>query len=175
MSYIFPKSLRLKMSFLSVFIPHVFPNISKERIAEAFETNGLGAVDRIDLIAKSDLNGKNYNYAFVHFSHWYDNECATRFLERLEDPTKQTRIVYDDPWYWIVLPNKGTVVQPGSRKPCLDINGLKPSDRLVDTHYVTQLEGEIAKLYLENMALKDMLNAINMEDEEEENVAVVEV
>ena len=69
------------------------------------------------------------------------------------------------------------MVQPGSRKPCLDISGLKPSDRLVDTHYVSQLEGELAKLYLENMALKDMLNAINMEQEEDDGplVSVVEV
>jgi hypothetical protein len=142
---------------LSVFIPYVFPNVSKERIAVAFESNTLGIVDRIDLIGKTDANGKAYNYAFVHFSHWHDNEHAARFLEKLEDPSKQARLVYDDPWYWIVLPNTGKTVVPGSRKQCIDITAEKDVE-LVDTDYVMKLESEIAKLYLENMALKDILN-----------------
>lgn len=143
---------------LSVFIPYVFPNVSKERIAAAFESNTLGIVDRVDLVAKIDANGKYYNYAFVHFSHWCNNEHASRFLEKLEDPSKQARLVYDDPWYWIVLPNTGKVVVSGERKETINLSD--PSLDLVDTDYVAKLESEISKLYLENRALKEMLNDV---------------
>jgi hypothetical protein len=141
---------------LSVFIPYVFPNVTKDRIAAAFESNSLGLVDRIDLVSKTDANGKFYNYAFVHFSHWFDNDHAARFLERLEDTTKQARLVYDDPWYWIVLPNTGKTVVSGSRKPCIDLT-TPANVELVDTDYVSKLESEIAKLYLENLELKDII------------------
>jgi hypothetical protein len=141
---------------LSVFIPYVFPNVTKDRIAAAFESNSLGLVDRIDLVSKTDANGKFYNYAFVHFSHWFDNDHAARFLERLDDPTRQARLVYDDPWYWIVLPNTGKALVPGSRKPCINLGPTKGVE-LVDTDYVAKLESEIAKLYVENLELKDII------------------
>ena len=157
---------------LSVFIPYVFPNVTKERIATAFESNTLGLVDRIDLIGKVDTNGKIYNYAFVHFSHWHDNEHATRFLEKVEDPSKQARLVYDDPWYWIVLPNTGKAVVPGSRKQCIDITSEKGVE-LVDTEYVGKLESEIAKLYLENLALKDIIFELDNAQLLDRSVSVV--
>ena len=157
---------------LSVFIPYVFPNVTKDRIAAAFESNTLGVVDHIDLVEKIGLNGKFYNYAFVHFSHWYDNDHATRFLEKVEDQSKQARLVYDDPWYWIVLPNTGKTVVPGSRKPCINLtptNGVE----LVDTEYVSKLESEIAKLYLENLALKDIVFELDNAEFLDRKVSVV--
>lgn len=150
---------------LSVFIPYVFPNVSKDRIAAAFESNTLGVVDRVDLVAKVDANGKYYNYAFVHFSHWCNNEHAARFLDKLEDPSKQARLVYDDPWYWIVLPNTGKVVVSGEKKETINLS--VQSLNLVDTDYVAKLESEISKLYLENMALKQMLNDIDFSGEDD--------
>jgi len=154
---------------LSVFIPYVFPNVTKDRISAAFESNTLGIVDRIDLVSKTDASGKFYNYAFVHFSHWFDNDHAARFLEKVEDPSKQARLVYDDPWYWIVLPNTGNVVQSASRKQSIS---LSANMDLVDVEYVSKLESEIAKLYLENMALKDTLN--QMEFLEDRVVSIVD-
>jgi hypothetical protein len=157
---------------LSVFIPYVFPNVSKDRISAAFESNTLGLVDRIDLVSKTDANGRSYNYAFVHFSHWFDNDHATRFLEKLDDPSKQARLVYDDPWYWIVLPNTGTTVNPGSRKQCIDLGPAKLTN-LVDTDYVSKLESEIAKLYLENLALKDIVFELDNAEFLDRSVSVV--
>jgi hypothetical protein len=154
---------------LSVFIPYVFPNVTKDRISAAFESNTLGIVDRIDLVSKTDASGKFYNYAFVHFSHWFDNDHAARFLEKVEDPSRQARLVYDDPWYWIVLPNTGNVVQSGSRKQSISLSAHMD---LVDVEYVSKLESEIAKLYLENMALKDTLN--QMEFLEDRVVSIVD-
>jgi len=161
-------------SDLSVFIPYVFPNVGKDRIASAFESNTLGVVDHVDLVEKVDSHGKHYNYAFVHFSHWFNNDHAARFLELLNDPSKQARLVYDDPWFWIVLPNTGKAVVSGSRKQCIDLGpAFAPrSMDLVDTDYVSKLESEIAKLYIENMALKDTLN--QMEFLEESPVSIID-
>jgi hypothetical protein len=142
----------------SVFIPHMFPNIPKERIANAFESNQLGLVKKIDLVSHIDKQGKKYNCAFIHFSHWYMSESAMRFLKRVEDPSKEARLVYDDPWFWIVLPNTGTRVLPGDRKKCLEISmvndEVSPLFTLVDSTYAEMLEDKNAVLYKENQIMK---------------------
>jgi hypothetical protein len=137
----------------SVFIPFVFPNISKERIAGAFHANGLAEVESIDLVPKIDAKGRQCNYAFVHLKRWYDTDVSVSFREKLGGSSKQARVVYDDPWYWVILPNTAR------KEPCID---------LVDTSYVSKLESEIAKLYLENRMLKEALVDSKMEEQEDE-------
>jgi len=145
----------------SVFIPHMFPNIPKERIANAFESNQLGLVKKIDLVSHIDKQGKKYNSAFIHFSHWYMSDSAMRFLQRVEDPSKEARLVYDDPWFWIVLPNTGTRVLPGERKKCLEISmvddAVSPLFALVDSTYAEMLEDKNVVLYNENQTMKKEL------------------
>ena len=101
---------------MSLYIPRVFSNISKERIADVFECLRLGKVNRIDFVAKMDRNNDLYNAVYVHFEYWYSNDAARNFQERLMNPEKETRVVYDDPWYWIVLENKGFKHVSGDRK-----------------------------------------------------------
>ena len=156
----------------SVYIPRVFENITKKRICDAFETNGIGIVERIDLVSTMGSNGKTYNSAFVHFTFWYDSSHAIRFWEKVQDPTKQARLVYDDPWFWIVLPNTGKLVVPGERKECLVCCVEKekekekeksyeiptPTTSLVDSSYVDILEQEIRRLRCENKIIQDELH-----------------
>jgi hypothetical protein len=92
---------------LSLFIPRVFPNITQERVAEIFHRLGLGDVRRVDRISKSDANGNEYYSIYVHFNHWNETLAVANFQERVLNPDKEARIVYGDPWYWIVLENKG--------------------------------------------------------------------
>lgn len=88
--------------FMSIFIPRVFANITKERITHVIETVvPLGTVERIDIV---EIDEKT-NRVWVHFSQWYDTEFANEFKKLLVDGTKQAKIVYDKPWYWIVLKN----------------------------------------------------------------------
>ena len=98
------------MQNLSLFIPYVFANITEERIARVFENNHLGVVDHVDFVRKTDKNGKVYNAVYVHFSHWFNNSVVENFQERVLNPDKEARVVYDDPWYWIVLQNTGAKV-----------------------------------------------------------------
>ena len=91
----------------SLFIPHIFANISEERIKSVIENAAkYGQVDQIDLVSKkSSDDGKAYNSAYIHFKSWNDDEKTQKFLAHLKDTTKQTHIIYDKPWYWIVLEN----------------------------------------------------------------------
>jgi hypothetical protein len=104
---------------LSLFIPRVFPNITQERIADIFYVLGLGDVKRVDRVLKQDGDGNEYYSVYVHFEYWYETNAVANFQERVTNPGKEARIVYDDPWYWIVLENKGQKRVPGQRKPTL--------------------------------------------------------
>jgi hypothetical protein len=88
--------------FTSIFIPRVFANITKERITHIVENVvPLGCVERIDIV---EIDEKT-NRVWIHFTHWYDTEFVNEFKKLLLDETKQAKIVYDEPWFWIVLKN----------------------------------------------------------------------
>lgn len=104
------------MNNVSLYIPHVFANISKEEVINIFESLRIGKVFNIDFVNKiSDQT--HYNAAYIHFEYWHDNVAARNFQERVLNPAKEARIVYDDPWYWIVLENKAKKHVSGDRKP----------------------------------------------------------
>ena len=90
----------------SVYIPRVFSNITEDKICNIFSKMDIGEVSRVDFISKENSKGEKYNMVFVWFSHWNDeNSAAMNLKERIEDPNTQAKFVYDDPWYWILLPN----------------------------------------------------------------------
>ena len=93
----------------SVCIPRIFNNIPNKKIIGTFENLDLGKVSSMDIVYKTGVDGSTYKMAFVHFSKWYNNTIATLFRERVENPELQAKLVYDDPWYWIVLPNNSSV------------------------------------------------------------------
>ena len=102
---------------LSLYIPHIFANFNKEDIFDVFENQqSIGKVKSIDLIPKISKNNTNYNAAYIHFDHWYDTNSTRNLQERILDNTKEARIVYEDPWYWIVLENKTKKYEPHERK-----------------------------------------------------------
>ena len=97
-----------EMSTLSsIYIPRVYANISTEFVAETFESLNLGIVDRVEAVPRP--GDKTTYMAFVYFASWNSgNKAAAHLAKRINCPTPgatQARIVYDDPWYWILLPN----------------------------------------------------------------------
>lgn len=98
----------------SLYIPRVYANITTEFIAETFENLDLGTVDRVEAVPR---DGDNTSYmAFVYFSSWNtQNKAAVNLANRIKCPKQgesQARIVYDDPWFWILLPNKSEKKAP---------------------------------------------------------------
>ena len=90
----------------SVFIPKVFKNITVERISSIFENKKIGSVHYIDLIPKKNEKNNSYNSAFIHFKTLYETDESKSFVNNLDNDSKTT-LLYDDPWYWVILPNNG--------------------------------------------------------------------
>lgn len=112
---------------ISLYIPHVFANINRKRVADTFETLRIGNVKRVDIVSKRSSNGECYNTVYIHFNYWYDNIASRNFQERVIDPNMEARIVYDEPWYWIVLENKSDKVKSNERKPRVNLDALNSS------------------------------------------------
>ena len=142
----YPYNNCLKMSSInqnmSLFIPHVFSNITKDRIATAIELLDFGRIKRVDFVVKRAANGTNYNSVYIYFNEWYDTTFTRAFQAKIMDPTLDAKIVYDDPWFWIALENKGKRHVPGNRKLRIVINdavdfqqpvNVSPSTNLVDS------------------------------------------
>jgi len=92
-------------STMSIYIPHVFANITKEYMVNIFENWKIGKVHHVDFVDKMDKKGKMYYSAYVHFDSWFDSIVSQNFQERVKNPDKEARIVYSDPWFWVCLEN----------------------------------------------------------------------
>jgi hypothetical protein len=86
---------------LSLCIPRVFPNITWKRVKDVFEELGLGQVDRVDMINKSNEKGEQFKRVFIHFKHWNNNKATNAVKTKLESGDF-VKVVYDDPWFWKV-------------------------------------------------------------------------
>jgi len=124
------KAIKSKMTTTnntSLFIPHIFANISEERIKSVIENAAkYGQVEQIDLVPKKSADGKAaYNSAYIHFKSWNQDEKTQKFLAHLKDTSKQTHIIYDKPWYWIVLENTSSDKKKTNAKT-LDMKEFPP-------------------------------------------------
>ena len=133
---------------MSLYIPHVFGNVTKEMMIKTIEFQGLGKVNKIDFVEKMGKNGKIYNTAFVHFEYWYDNISAVHFQDRVKDTNKEARIVYKDPWFWVCFENTGKKHIPGERKERINLKGLDVDDVSDDLTNVFDFEEEKNELVL---------------------------
>jgi len=109
---------------ISLFIPHIYGNYTSSMVRDVFDDMGIGEVKNVDFVSKMGSDGKPYNAAYIHFYEWQDNVVARNFQERVLNPNKEARVMYDDPWYWIVLENKGKKHVPGQRKPTIDLDAF---------------------------------------------------
>lgn len=158
------------MSNLSLFIPRVFLNISEERIRNVFSKLRYGKVSHVEFVRRKGIAG-DYNSAYIYFEYWFDNPIADDFKERVKDKTFETpKIVYDAPWYWVVLPNTSKTMAPRNEEA--DVEYLEEEDEelnniLDQVDEVSQLIPEattelvssdyVERLELDNQNLKNNL------------------
>ena len=93
---------------LSLVIPRIFPQwIDEATIIRIFDKQQIGRIGKVSIVRKPDEPGRNYPIykAYLYFSVWYENEIAYNFQQRIYGPKKQARVVYDDPWFWVVFEN----------------------------------------------------------------------
>ncbi len=89
-------------------IPRVFPQwIDEQTIIDIFHQQHLGRVYKVSIIRVPESKKRSFPIykAIIYFSAWYDNTIAYNFQQRIFGAKKQARVVYDDPWYWVVFEN----------------------------------------------------------------------
>jgi hypothetical protein len=98
----------------------MFANISEKRIANVFYQKDIGEVSKIDLVSRTNDKGEKYNMAFVHFDHLFQTSSGKKFREEVENPQVKAKLVYEDPWFWLVLPfeeKEKRVQRPHAQRP----------------------------------------------------------
>ena len=116
---------------ISLFVPHVYSNFTSAKVMEVFNDLHIGEVKSVDLVSKMGSDSKHYNAVYVHFTTWYDTTLAHDFQKRLLDPKQEVRVMYDQPWYWIVLENKGKKHLPGDRKPTINLDSFNTPEKTI--------------------------------------------
>ena len=91
----------------SMCIPRVYPNITEGRIRKIFDELNIGVIDRVDIVSKNTEKGEKFNRVFIHMDRWFHNSNASVARERLLGG-KDIKIIYDDPWFWLILENTGS-------------------------------------------------------------------
>jgi hypothetical protein len=89
-------------SVLSVYIPRITLKMSGQKIKDTFRDMGLGNIERVDITPSPS---PSQNSAYLHFNKWAATPASLELQARIRDPNQQARIVYSDPWYWVLLPN----------------------------------------------------------------------
>jgi hypothetical protein len=90
---------------MSLYIPHVFVNITEERMIQAFQKRQIGKVNHIDFVSKFGKGNKIHQSAYLHFDYWYDTKASRDMQSELE-LGKELKMFYDDPWYWQIYKNE---------------------------------------------------------------------
>ena len=106
---------------VSLFIPRVFTNHTKQYVTEVFEKM-VGSVERVDFVLKQDENGNMYNSVYVHFNHWVSTKF-TRDVQYELEMDGSSKIYYT--WeYWIILENKSKKHASGERKQRIQLDDV---------------------------------------------------
>lgn len=89
---------------MNIFIPHIFPNwANKNKIIKIFENLDIGIIDNIYFIKKNNKYNNTYYQAHIIFEQWIDSNQNRNIQEKIYKNNLSAKIVYDDPWYWILL------------------------------------------------------------------------
>ena len=90
---------KLSPSEPSLCIPFVFGNITRKRVIDALKDVGLGVIDRVDMVRRTNKKGDNGFMVYIHFKKWGTSEeaCAAREMVL---GGEMFQLTYDDPWFW---------------------------------------------------------------------------
>jgi hypothetical protein len=70
---------------------------------KVFEHQGFAMVKSVEFF-EHEIPNAAFGYAIVKILFWIPGIVSKNFQQRLKDASKETRIVFSDPSYWIVLP-----------------------------------------------------------------------
>lgn len=74
-----------------------------EYVKRVFEHQGFAVLKAVEFF-EHDIPNAAFGFAIIKVQFWIPGIVSKHFQERLQDSSKETRIVFSDPSYWIVLP-----------------------------------------------------------------------
>jgi signal recognition particle subunit SEC65 len=95
-----PKPVEPKPNEPSICIPRAFKSITRKEIYDVVERLDLGAVERIDMVAKVNPRGECYNKVFIHFKVWNKKSEVAKNTRAQLLRGEEVKIVYSEPWFW---------------------------------------------------------------------------
>ena len=138
---------------MSLYIPRVSSEVTKEQVAYVFESNMFGQVSRVDFISKTDYSDSYYNAVYIHFKEWENSIMVHNFQEKLVSYMNgvvgtPARVVYNDPYYWNIFVNSSPLSKTryvggsGNKKICLDLSDFYASREKEQNETCHPVEGE---------------------------------
>jgi hypothetical protein len=74
-----------------------------EFMKKVFEHQGFAVVKSVEFF-EHEIPNAAFGFAIVKILFWIPGIVSKNFQQRLKDASRETRIVFSDPSYWIVLP-----------------------------------------------------------------------
>ena len=74
-----------------------------EFVKRVFEHQGIAVLNSVEFF-EHDIPSAAFGFAIIKVQFWIPGIVSKHFQERLQDSSKETRIVFSDPSFWIVLP-----------------------------------------------------------------------
>lgn len=104
---------------MSIYIPYVLATVTKKQIHDVFFDQYIGLIGSIEMVPSQN---KKTVSVFIHFDCWFDNVVSRNLQERICDPTKDAKMVYDDPSFWILRENKNQSMTMRVKRLLADIS-----------------------------------------------------
>ena len=100
----------VKMNYLMIpcveFPSYVAYEDQPHYVANTFLKQNIAKINDITLIPYW-RNGVVVYVGFITILEWFDTENSYNFIQKLKNPSKETRMVYDDDDWWVIQLNTG--------------------------------------------------------------------
>jgi len=123
---------------MSLFIPSVHRNVTKQQVKEAFDKLDIGLVRCVYFITKKN---SMFKIAFVHFHMWYTTIISKHFQERVKNPDKVARLVYNDPYYWNCFEYQSVILTEEDYKRIEDFEDSLEEEETWEDYAIANKEG----------------------------------
>jgi len=102
---------------LSVYIPRILGNVTREYMIDTFRYLDIGAVEFLDMHKKTNQNGYAYSFAFITLK-LYDTKPA-KDIRNVLSQTGETTIMYnlEKGLYWVVKAHIDKEIRKNASSP----------------------------------------------------------
>ena len=100
-------TLYLPIEVERIIVRAVHKSIPIDVVIEAFNMTHLAEIKSAVFVPRSVGGKEPYNNAILMVKNWKDNKGAKNFQVNLRENDRETKLIYDDPWYWVISEDIG--------------------------------------------------------------------